>query len=235
MSTSSTNRITACSVLWNEAARLPKLLETLQPTFRRTLVIVQESEDETWQIARSYQRDSDLVVADIHHGTGDASMPLLKELVETDWTFVISGDELPDEELLSTIGDAVDAAEAMGADGVWIRFRSFIDGFDFSGEQDAHLRLYRSSLDWPGSMHSRPDPKKNAHWDKGAIYHERSLDEMMLDYLRYYELSGDNESWLAHNRLMMHDACAAVAGKKGWDYVTAFPWWPRVASVAFPS
>jgi hypothetical protein len=67
----------------------------------------------------------------------------------------------------------------------------------------------------------------------GHFRHERSLDEMMQDYLRYWDVGRGNAQWDEHNRVMMHNACVGTAARKGWAFVQSFDWWPRVEAIAF--
>ena len=69
----------------------------------------------------------------------------------------------------------------------------------------------------------------------GYIRHDRTLDEMMQDYLRYWDKGLGHQGWEDHNRLMMYHACSGTAAQKGWDYVRSFPWWPQVEAIAFVS
>jgi hypothetical protein len=70
-------------------------------------------------------------------------------------------------------------------------------------------------------------------WPYGYIKHERSLNEMILDYLRYYDMGKGNRQWEEHNKLMMHDACVVIANDKGWDFIKSHDWWPTVKEIAF--
>lgn len=220
-------------VLWNEAHRLPHLLDVLQPWFEHIVIVVQASTDQTLQIARDRARPGDKVVEDAHRGTGDASMPMLLRNIEQTWAFVVAGDELPDEELLGSLWHAVWVANENRALGVWVEFISIIEGVGYQ-EQHGHLRLFRTILGWPDTMHSRPRAERELWWPFGKITHERSLDEMVQDYLRIYALGRDNPGWEAHNRQMLHDACEGVAAVKGRDFVEAFSWWPEVKAIAYP-
>ncbi len=224
--------ISVAMVLWNEAHRLPRLLDVLQPRFDRIVIVVQDSTDDTLKIAKARARAGDIVERDEWRGTGDASMPLLTSLVRTDWTLVIAGDEMPDEELLDHLWAAGWWAEQNDIDGLWIPFRSTIEGVGYE-EQHGHLRMFRSNLHWPETMHSRPTPRDEGWWPYGHIDHDRSLDEFIRDYLRYLSMSGENEGWLAHNQMMLRTSCEGVAAVKGWDYVKAYPWWPEVERAVF--
>lgn len=227
--------VTAGGVYWNEAHRLPKLLGLLKEHFARVSVVIQESTDGSVDIARAIlDRPRDRIRTDEWRGSGDQSMPMLIQTIETPWTFVISGDELPSLDLLGTIPTAIQAAEMSGKDGVWIQFHSTIQGIDFSDEQDRHLRLFKTAVGWPAAtLHSRPMTSNTLNWPRGYIDHDRSLDEVIVDYLRYYRLGRDSGSWSAHNERMMRDACSRVAEHTGWPFVTSSSWWPDVRAVAF--
>jgi glycosyltransferase involved in cell wall biosynthesis len=224
--------VTAGMVLWNEAHRLPRLLEILQPAFEHIVLVVQDSIDETLAIAQAAARDTDKVLLDAHRGTGDASMPKLLAHIDTDWSFILAGDETPEEELLASLWTAGRWAEERDADGLWIDFLSTVDGVPAAIES-AHLRMFHTALPWPNTMHSRVTPKRDGLWPFGRIHHDRSLDEMIIDYLRYLEASGSDSGWIAHNKLMIREACSGVAAVKGWPYVESFPWWPEAKRKAF--
>lgn len=224
--------LTAAMVLWNEAERLPRLLEVLHPVFEHTTIVVQASTDDTLDIALAARRTGDSVVIDEHRGTGDASMPKVLSNVRTDWVFVVAGDELPDDTLLRSLWTAGWWAEQERIDGLWIDFESTIDGVPAQIDS-AHLRMFKTALRWPNTMHSRVTPNVDGYWPFGKLHHDRSLDEMIVDYLRYLSMSGQDAGWLAHNKLMIRDACTGVAEVKGWDYVQSFPWWPEAREAAF--
>lgn len=226
--------VTAGMVLWNEADRLPRLLEALQPAFEHITIVVQDSTDETLAIARDAERDGDQVITDKHRGTGDASMPKLLSHIDTDWSFILAGDELPEPELLTGLWTAGRWADEKKVDGLWVDFLSTIDDVPAAVES-AHLRMFHTELPWPNTMHSRVLPKRDGYWPHGRIHHDRSLDEMIIDYLRYLDASGTDSGWLKHNKMMIREACSGVAAVKGWSYVESFPWWPEVKYRVFTS
>lgn len=224
------SHITVAMVAWNEEARIGKLLDWLRPFFATIAVGVQESDDATLMVAREF---ADLLVLDRHHGFGDATFgPKLLPLISTPWTLKVDCDEVPDEELLRSLSSATWYAETNGLDGLWIPFRSWVDGIEYE-ERHSHLRLFKTSVGWPRGLHSRPPIENTAVWQTGHIEHKRSLDEMMLDYLRYWDAGRGNRGWDDHNRLMMHSACSGTARTRGWEYVRAFDWWPQVEAIAF--
>lgn len=231
--TSLVERTTLVVAAWNEEQRLPNLIKLAHERFPAMVIAVQESTDRTRQLAKGFCRPADKVIEHPHYGYGDASMPDAVEAVETDWVFALACDEMPDIELLTSLTTAVRWGDESGVDGFWIPFRSTVEGVSDPDEQSMHLRLFRRELRWPRTMHSRPQPKREASWPNGYIAHDRSLDEMMQDYLRYFRLGRSDPGWTRHNRLMMHDACEGVAKVKGWDFVTSFPWWPEVEAIAF--
>lgn len=209
------------------------LLKLAQKWFSSCVIGVQESTDRTLEIAEAMVRDSDLLVMEPHHGHGDASMHRLIRAARTPWVFVVALDERPNKALLESIGSAVALGDQEGTDAYWILFTHWTEGIRAADTQSGHLRLFRRELGWPKTMHSRPSGNQERFWPYGRITHRRSLDEMMQDYLRIYDLGRGNKGWEAHNRLMMHDACEAVAARYGWDRVTAHEWWPRVRDLAF--
>ena len=227
--------VTAGGVYWNEAHRLPKLLGVLKDHFSHVAVVVQESTDGSLEVCRNLlDRPDDHVVVDLHRGAGDPSFPLLLQYVDTEWVFIVSGDEMPSDTLLTSIPRAIATADQAGKDGVWVYFHSTIQGIDFTGEQDAHLRLFRARVGWPQSaLHSRPMTENTLWWPVGHIDHDRSLDELVVDYLRYIELGRHSSQWTAHNQMMLRDACVKVAEQTGWQFVTASSWWPEVRDMVF--
>lgn len=223
--------ITLAMVLWNEAHRLPALIARTRPYFEVIACGVQESTDGTLELARDV---ADVVVTDKHRGYGDATFgPLVLPQVKTPWTLKVDGDEMPSVDLLDSLGEAVAEAEAKRHDGVWIPFRSWIDGEEWK-EQHGHLRLFKTRLGWPSTLHSRPMTENTMPWPTGYIGHARSLDEMERDYLSYYRVGKDNPQWREHNTLMMREACKGAAKLRGWEYVQSFDWWPEVQAIAFP-
>ena len=227
--------VTAGGVYWNEAHRLPKLLGLLKATFANLAVVIQESTDGSLDVARNIlDRPGDRVQTDAHRGAGDPSFPLLLQSILTEWVFIVSGDETPSIDLLESIPAAVRAAEELNRDGVWIRFRSTIQGIDFTNEQDHHLRLFRTRVGWPqATLHSRPMTDNVIWWEIGHIDHDRSLDEMVVDYLRYISLGRGSAQWTMHNERMLRDACEKVAAHTGWPFITSSSWWPEVRDTVF--
>jgi glycosyltransferase involved in cell wall biosynthesis len=226
---------TDCSlvmVLWNEEARIGSILDRCRPYFERFVIGVQESTDQTLDIVQKYATEKDQVIPDRHWGFGDASMPMLISAAKTDWVFVVAGDEMPSDDLLDSLWSATAYAHKVGADSVWVPFVSLIEDIEYD-EQHGHLRLFQRKLGWPHTLHSRPMSSNGIWWPIGHIRHERSLDEMVQDYLRYFERGQGNPGWDRHNLTMIHDACVAVANRHGWDYVTRYPWWPEAKRLAF--
>ena len=219
--------VTFAGVYWKEAKRLPRLLKAMRPWFTHIVVGVQESPDRTLEIARSL---ADVVVEDEHWGYAEPTFQKVIDAVETKWVFIVSGDEMPSEDLLDSMQDMV---SQRGHDGWSILFRSSIDGIDFTAETDRHTRLFRMPVKWLPEMHYTPDTTNPSFWNTGYISHDRSLDEMMLDYLVYYEKGKAVGHWERHNTMMMREACKGVAAVKGWEYVKGYKWWPQVAAIAF--
>lgn len=222
--------ITFCLVAWQEERRLAGLLSHLRPFFANIIVGVQTSDDRTRDIAIEH---ADIVIDDEHHGFGDATFgPKLLPLVTTKWVLKLDADEFPSRELLSSLSNATWYAEQHDHDGVWIPFKSSVEGIEYD-EQHSHLRLFRNGLSWPNTLHSRPNAKSMVLWPTGYIRHDRSLDELVSDYLRYYHIGRGNVGWEAHNKMMMRSACEGTASVKGWAYVQAFEWWPEVRALVF--
>lgn len=223
------SHITLALVAWNESARLRSLLEHVRPYFERLVVGVQASDDDTRQIAVDL---ADIVVDDKHHGFGDATFgPKVLPRVYTPWVIKIDADEWPTEELLDSLSNATwYANHVVGTKGIWMPFRSSVDGIEYE-ERHAHLRLFHTDVGWPPYLHSRPPIQDGILWETGHIRHDRSLDELVQDYLRYLEKSGSNMGWITHNKQMIRSACEGTAAVKGWDYVIGHAWWPEAKSV----
>lgn len=225
--------ISFVAVAWNEEERAPDLLALAREWFTHIVVGVQESTDRTLAIAKEIaSRPTDKVIEHPHHGYGDRSMPHLIREADTDWVFVVAFDEMPDDVLLKSLRSATALGDKIGVDAWWVAFQSFVETAEYE-EQHGHLRLFHRRLGWPEGLHSRPAGRKEAWWPYGKIVHQRSLDEMIRDYLRYYRLGRGNPSWDKHNVLMIHDACASVAEKLSWTFVMEHDWWPEVAKLAF--
>lgn len=228
--------VTFTGVYWNCEERLDALLQYVRPWFKKIIVCVQESPDDTLKVARKY---ADFVVEDEWRGRGDPSIQKVLDVVMRGnrWAFLVSDDEWPSEDLLASFQDLTNDLTKAKKDGAWIHFKSTIDGFDFTREQDNHLRLFRSELAWPKTPHARPQTENTIHWPVGYIRHDRSLDEMMVDYVRRWKLTRDGgwgeTSIQAHNVRMIQGACNAIAERKGWDYIQSFEWWPEVLQIAY--
>ena len=222
--------ITFACVVWNDAHRLKKLLEWVRPFFDTMVVGVQESKDDTLAVAREW---ADIVVTDEHRGFGDATFgPKILPEVRTTWTFKVDADEWPSEMLMVRLTELTWKAGTAGTKGVWIPFRSSVEGVEYD-EQHTHLRLFHTSEGWPAKLHSRPPIEDGITATWGHIRHDRSLDEMMLDYLNYYRIGKGDEGWEKHNREMMWYATTGTAAKLGWPYVKKYGWWPDVQRIAF--
>jgi hypothetical protein len=226
--------ITLAIVVWNDAERLEKLLKYVRPWFKYVAVAVQRSPDDTLAVAKEY---ADILSEDEHRGFGDASFgPLLLPHIRTTWTFKVDADEWPTEQLLRNLGMLTMLAKEQGNRGVWVPFRSWMDGVEWE-EQHSHLRLWHTNVPWPPMLHSRPmidDTVEGLRWqDFGCIEHRRSTDEMIQDYLNYYRVGLGNKNWEKHNKEMMRSACTGLADRKGWGRVRSYPWWPEVRDIAF--
>lgn len=232
--------ITAAIVVWNDPERLMRLLEHIAPYFANIVVNVQTDEqdptdDETFLAAEEI---STIIVTSAVAGFGDASFgPDALRAVNTKWTMKIDADELPSIELLESLSYATWSAEHSfqePLDALWIPFRSWVEGQEYE-ERHAHMRLFETRLGWPPLLHSTPPSKRSALWNApgGHFRHERTLDEMMQDYLRYYQVGLANSGWTEHNRLMMRSACNGVAAVKGWAFVKSHEWWPAVLAAGY--
>lgn len=221
--------ISFAMVVWNDEGRARKLLEYIRPWFANVVVGVQDSPDGTLAVAREI---ADIVVEDAHQGYGDATFgPKVLPRVRSPWTLKLDADEWPSEDLLGSLSNATWYGDHEAhVRGIWIPFRSSVDGAEYS-EQHSHLRLFHTSVGWPAMLHSTPPIADGALWSKGHIRHDRSLDELVRDYLRYLQVGRGNAQWTEHNELMIRSACIGVADKKGWEYVRSHEWWPQVEAI----
>ena len=225
--------ITFAGVFWQEEKRLPLLLKYVRPWFANIVVGVQKGGDLTADFAYEL---ANKVVLDVHHGFAEPTFTKVLGAISTPWTMVISGDEKPSPDLLDSLGEMLEFSRLSNepqVDAFRIRFHSTIDGIDFTGEQDCHIRVFKTKCSWPTTMHSEPRVERPVYWDTGYVDHDRSLDEMIVDYLSYYHRGLGDAGWDKHNRMMMRGACGGVAGPRGWAYVKSFGWWAEVASVAY--
>lgn len=226
--------VTFVGVYWNDPDRVYKLLQYVRPWFTHMVVGVQ-TDDPTHDLTLDRARRwADETVVDRVAGHCEPTIGKVLYRVKTGWSFLVSADEWPTEPLLMSFQDMLNEAANSRLDGFWIRMLSSIEGVAYPSEQDNHLRVFRTALGWPTTLHSRPNAGRSEHWRPDAmLLHDRSLDEMMQDYLRYFEIGRGNKGWEDHNRLMMHDACEATAKHYGWDRVTQYDWWPEVLAIAF--
>jgi glycosyltransferase involved in cell wall biosynthesis len=226
--------IGAFIIAWNEEARLGQLIERLQPWFERIAVVVQESDDRTWQVAEEMLRLSDRLISDKHHGWAEPSAQLAVAALKTDWVFRIDCDEWPSDDLLGSLGHAKWLAEerADSCEGVWLTIHETIEGLRRE-RSTAELRLAAGYLSWPSELHSRPATERVHLWPYGYLMHSRSLTEVMEDYLRYLDIGRESPTLLEANVRMMREACEVVARDKGWTFVQSHAWWPAVEAAIY--
>lgn len=229
------DNITAVSILWEEEARAERLITTLTSHFDHVVVVVQKGSDATAAIAaRLLTRPTDRFVEDEWRGAGDYSAQLALDNVTTPWTFLVSGDELPSTELLASLPSAVRIMEQQMKDGAFLEFKETIEGLPYL-EHGRHVRLFRTEGGWEPRMHSAAPHGNNIVWATGYIAHDRSLDEVAHDYLRYLTIAErDKDAGLLQvNRTMLYRACSLVAASMGWQWVWAHDWWPEVERRVF--
>lgn len=227
--------VTAVSILWNESDRVAPLVSTLGTWFESVVIVVQKSDDDTLiQCQRILNSPTHHVVEDEWRGAGDFSMPLALDRVITPWVIVISGDEFPDIELLRSLPDATAALESDGLDGAFINFTETIDGIPYT-EHGRHVRLFRPEGGWEARLHSAASHENVGIWPIGVIHHERSLTEVIDDYLGYLTIAEkDGDANLINvNRATIIRACETVASVRGWEHVRSLPDWPLVERRVF--
>jgi hypothetical protein len=223
--------ITFSGVFWNDPVRVAALLDAMRPWFRSIVVGVQSVDPSTDPTVQVCQERADDVLLDRVHGHCEPTIEPLLRRVATRWTFLVSGDEMPTVELLEALPDCI---RTMDTDGWYVPFRSSIEGRVYASEADNHLRLFLTTASWPRTNHSEPRSERPRHLRTGWIAHDRSLDELVEDYLRYYALGRGNAGWDAHNRMMLHDAITATATHvTGWSSLGRRGWWGRAVEPAF--
>lgn len=241
--------VTAVSVIWREGHRIAGLLEVLVKHFTNIVVVVQESDDNTLdECRRILTGPHHKVIEDEWRKGGDFSMPLALSHVDTEWTFVISGDEMPDYELLTTMPKCVEVMEQGGNSGAFLNCKEWIDGIPYF-EYPSHVRLFRTSGGWEARHHSAAPHENTIQWPFGNYLHVRTLDEVCKDYLRKLHMMEEefeaaikrddraDAQRLANlanvNRTMLYRACKQTAEVKGWRYVWNHEWWPEVDRIVF--
>lgn len=226
--------ISSITVAWMEEDRIEALLRRMEGVFASRVLVVQKGTDRTLEIARDLLGPDDVLIEDEHHGYGDPSLPLAVAQVRTPWVFKIDCDEWPDDDLLRSLGHAAWLANSREDtnEGVWFPMYESFEGFRREGNA-THLRLFRKYVGWPPMLHSRPMTERSLLWPYGYILHDRSLTEIMVDYLRYLDIGRDSPKWTEANLLIMRDACETVARDRGWAYVQSFDWWPTVEATIY--
>jgi len=228
--------VTAVSVVWEEEQRIGSLGGILYSWFDNVVIVVQKGSDRTLDICRNLMiKPTHKIIEDEWRGGGDFSMPLALSHVETDWTYVISGDEEPDLELLRSMPDAIAAMEEGGYDGAMIRCEETIEGIKYV-EHPAHVRLFRTAGGWEARHHSAAphDNLMPGIWPHGAYIHTRSLEEVCRDYLRKLTMmEAEGDSLADHNRYTIFAVCNLVAAEKGWRFVWALEQWPEIERRVF--
>lgn len=228
---------TAVGVYWKEGHRIGPLMARLATHFSHVTVVVQKSDDDTLPACQAILTgDTHKVIEDEWRGGGDFSMPLALENVDTEWVFVISGDEWPDDELLASLPDAIKACEEGGYSGAMIAPEEYIDGVRYV-EHPSHVRLFRKSGGWEARHHSAASHENllPGIWPRGKYIHTRTLDEFYGDYLRkltMMEAEGDDQLAF-HNRYVIFAVSNLIANEKGWKYVWGRPQWPEVERRVF--
>jgi hypothetical protein len=222
--------IAGVSVIYNEERRVAPLTATLGTWFDEVVVVVQKSTDKTLDIARKIlNAPTHKVIEDAHRGAGDFSMPTALAAVTKPWVFVLSGDEMPDIELLRSLPDLTTALERDGLQGAFIEFEEKVDGVPYI-EHGRHVRVFRPEGGWEARLHSAASHDRVGIWPIGVIHHERSLSELIIDYLGYLAIAErDGDAGLVDvNRATIMRACETVAESKGWAYVRGLKEWPMV-------
>ena len=211
-------------VVCNEEPRLRALLPYVRPWFEQIVIGVQDSTDNTYAVAESL---TPYVVTDRRQGFGDATYPKVQARVTTEWSFRLDGDEMPTRALLESLSSAARYCEDNALDGLWIPFRSWIEDLEWE-QPHSHLRFWKSKIEWPPFLHSRPATEKTQVWHTGFVEHRKSLDEHIEGYLGYLEAGRRNPTHTEHNKVMIRAAVEGIAQIKGWADVEAREWWPTV-------
>jgi len=216
-------------VVHNEENHLRTLLPYLRPWFSEIVIGVQDSTDETPDLAKQY---ADVVVPDICHGYGDATLPMVQQRVTRTWCLRVDADERPQRRLLESLHEAPAYCLERNLDGLWLPFRSWIDGVEWKQPHN-HLRFWANRVIWPSSLHSRPMTDATESWPIGFMEHKKTLDEHVVGYLTYLAKSGQNAGWIDHNMLQLRSAIANGVGNHGWADIESRPWWPDALAAVY--
>ena len=212
-------------------------MRLLVDNFAEVVAVVQKSDDDTLDICRSILTGPNHhVIEDDWRGGGDFSMPLALSHVTQPWTFVISGDEVLDDDLLRTLPDAIEACERGGYSGAFIKCLEYLDGVEWV-EHRWHVRLFRTDGGWEARHHSAASHENLLPyvWPIGNYIHTRTLEEACDDYLRKLSMmEAEGDTTLAdHNRYAIFAMCSTVAQQLGWRHVWRLPRWTEIERRVF--
>lgn len=150
-------RVSALILARDEAANLPRCLESVSWADEVIVVVDRSSRDSTEAIAR---RGADLVAIRTFDDFASQRNAALS-LASGDWVFAIDADERSTPELAAEIRRAVTEPTSADLHGYRIPIRSVILGrsFRYSGTQhDRPLRLFRRDRGrWTGAVHETVD------------------------------------------------------------------------------
>ncbi len=166
----------------NEEYRLAGCIESCRPAVDEVVVVVQESQDRTLEIAL---RCADVVVPDRCHGISEPSRALGLSHCSGEWVLSLDADEALTHHARDHIGAL---CEMDLADVYLLPHTTTIGGQVF--ERTARPRLFRRDwVDCPVEIHSvfaaRSGARVTTARGRDWIEHRKSWDEQHLDDARY--------------------------------------------------
>lgn len=186
--------VTFCAVYRNEAQRVRHNLDFANQMFRRKIIVVQESDDDTLKICQEYPCEIILRPAE----SPEESKDYIMEKVETLWTFWLDADEVPSVSVIRLL-DRFDPLLMGEDDAVSFVRINYIDGHIIQGGQgdDRQYRMLRKDVRWgvrgeKRNIHVHPKVTKPHATDR-VIYHHRTLEKVIKQTERWNELCSETK------------------------------------------
>lgn len=173
-------------VVYNEEARLSKLLPVVRKYFDEIVIVDQASCDQTIAIARLY---ADKILIDKHWGSAQYSRPLAKRVTESEWLMWLDADEIPTDFLLTNLDSIVKS----GPDAFILKYENRVDGV----LDEPNPFIYSCKLSKKRNMHFNAylhgatefiDTTNIKQIEEVCILHHKSAEEKDLDHQRYIGL-----------------------------------------------
>ena len=176
-----TSMIGLTMVVCNEGHRLKDHLEFHKNLVDEITVVVQESKDNTLELAYKY---ADTVIEKPCVGYCEAHRIDASRFTNSDWQLCLDADEFLTEEFIQNMRSLMKSDKYFG---YRLTRRLIVDG-EFRFEGDAHHRFYhRKNVKFLDELHTEP---QSLNWNKVsglpyiAILHIKSTKEIMEDELR---------------------------------------------------